>query len=217
MDDVLAREFWQFFLCLLDFLPGGMSLASIKIAVIHPQPLYRWGLASASRMVVPAQCVGSACFSALELSRDTINILVLASSLDDDEVEAIRRARREKRLFAVVDLSGETSLADLPGYQRLSQDTSIEEFAATLEEVIDQLHRERDLARQLGRIMLTRREQEVLHHLGEGLKTTQIAGLMEVSRKTIDAHLANIRERLGLTSTRALAQWAALRRAGLQS
>jgi DNA-binding CsgD family transcriptional regulator len=58
----------------------------------------------------------------------------------------------------------------------------------------------RGSARSNGFDALTRREQEVLALLGEGLSNPQIAGRLCVSRKTVENHVAHILEKLGLKS-----------------
>jgi DNA-binding NarL/FixJ family response regulator len=54
----------------------------------------------------------------------------------------------------------------------------------------------------LGR--LSRRELEVFKLRGEGFTTHHIAAQLQVSRKTVDAHLLRIRDKLGLASSRAV-------------
>lgn len=43
---------------------------------------------------------------------------------------------------------------------------------------------------------LTRREQEVLNHISTGMQTKEIAGLLDISVRTVGTHLRNIYEKL---------------------
>ena len=47
---------------------------------------------------------------------------------------------------------------------------------------------------------LTDRELEVFEHFGHGRSTREIAGLLNVSQKTIESHRVNIKQKLGLDS-----------------
>jgi len=57
---------------------------------------------------------------------------------------------------------------------------------------------------------LTSRELETLHLIAQGLKSKQIALELHVSIKTIDSHIANMKQKLHLASSLELAQFAAL-------
>lgn len=56
--------------------------------------------------------------------------------------------------------------------------------------------------------ILTSREEEVLALVGEGLANKQIARRLEISEKTVKAHLTHIFERLGVQSRTEAALWA---------
>ena len=47
---------------------------------------------------------------------------------------------------------------------------------------------------------LTRRETEVLHHMGDGLTNKEIAETLEISLKTVEAHVQNLLNKLGVSS-----------------
>jgi len=57
---------------------------------------------------------------------------------------------------------------------------------------------------------LTDRELEILHLLGQGRKTRQIASILKVSPKTIDSHCMNIKTKLNLRDSGALMEYAVL-------
>lgn len=62
---------------------------------------------------------------------------------------------------------------------------------------------------------LTDREFEIFERIGDGLSTQEIAERLHLSMKTVDAHRANIKEKLKLRTTNELvsyaARWTALR------
>src|SRR5262249_53751804 len=59
-----------------------------------------------------------------------------------------------------------------------------------------------------GAEQLTDRELHVLHLLGAGLSTREIAGELKLSFKTIETHRENIKRKLGLQSATALVHYA---------
>jgi DNA-binding CsgD family transcriptional regulator len=59
-----------------------------------------------------------------------------------------------------------------------------------------------------GAEQLTDRELHVLHLLGAGLSTREIAGELKLSFKTIETHRENIKRKLGLQSATALIHYA---------
>ena len=56
---------------------------------------------------------------------------------------------------------------------------------------------------------LSEREFEILHWIGEGLSTKQIATRLEISTKTVEAHRVNIKRKLGLETSGELSVYAA--------
>lgn len=57
--------------------------------------------------------------------------------------------------------------------------------------------------------ILSDRELEVLRFIGSGLKTTEIASQLRRSVKTVEAHRANLKQKLGLRNAAELARYAA--------
>jgi DNA-binding NarL/FixJ family response regulator len=59
---------------------------------------------------------------------------------------------------------------------------------------------------------LTAREQEVLRHLARGYMYKEIAHRLEISVKTVEAHVSSVLRKLQLSSRHELSRWAAERR-----
>jgi DNA-binding NarL/FixJ family response regulator len=93
----------------------------------------------------------------------------------------------------------ETAITDaraaLGAFDRLGASRDADEAAALL----------RGLGAKVARVgprglgTLTRREQEVLSLLGEGLSNPAIADRLYLSRRTVEHHVANVLSKLGLT------------------
>ncbi len=56
--------------------------------------------------------------------------------------------------------------------------------------------------------LLTDREREVLQNIAEGLSSKEIAGLLGVSLKTVEAHRSNLMEKLGIHKVSGLVRFA---------
>jgi DNA-binding NarL/FixJ family response regulator len=59
---------------------------------------------------------------------------------------------------------------------------------------------------------LTRREREVLQHIARGYMYKEIALRLEISPKTVEAHVSSVLRKLQLSSRHELTRWAAERR-----
>ena len=55
---------------------------------------------------------------------------------------------------------------------------------------------------------LTPRELEVIKQIAEGLTSEEIAGILMISKKTVDRHRANILEKLGMRNRVELTRYA---------
>lgn len=78
-----------------------------------------------------------------------------------------------------------------------------------LDKIQSAIERHRQTSRDAARVrriqanlaLLTNRENEVLDRVKRGQNSKQIARELGLSRKTIDAHMTNIREKMGVNST----------------
>ena len=112
----------------------------------------------------------------------------------------VYRAATAGLLLAVVGVLAHAVAAlvrrDAPGAQPLPARTVAEEIANVRQPAgPPELHFDRrDLAR------LTAREREVLRALASGARTSEIAEQLDISERTVKAHLANIYQKLGVDS-----------------
>jgi DNA-binding NarL/FixJ family response regulator len=60
--------------------------------------------------------------------------------------------------------------------------------------------------------LLTPREREVLQHIARGFMYKEIARRLEISAKTVEAHVSSVLRKLQLSSRHELSSWAAARR-----
>jgi predicted ATPase/DNA-binding CsgD family transcriptional regulator len=92
-------------------------------------------------------------------------------------------------------------------YQRLFLDGTGRELG----EVVDLAIRDADQLPPRHRKELTRREQEIAALVGAGLTNGQVAQRLVISPRTVDAHIASIYAKLGISSRVQLAGWPAAR------
>lgn len=101
---------------------------------------------------------------------------------------------------ALRDVEPEVSIAEaraaLATFEDLGAGPAADSAAALLRAL--GVHAGRRGPRALG--TLTKRENEVLHLLGEGLSNPEIAGRLFLSRKTVEHHVASVLAKLGLRS-----------------
>jgi len=74
--------------------------------------------------------------------------------------------------------------------------------------MLDYLHHTKMERDGTNRDILTPREGEVLQMLAEGRKTREIAGILNVSVKTVETHRKNIMDKLGIRSIAELTRYA---------
>ncbi len=58
------------------------------------------------------------------------------------------------------------------------------------------------------KVIVTKREKEILHYVASGLSNQEIAEILEISSRTVDTHKTNLMQKLNLKSTTALARYA---------
>ncbi len=58
------------------------------------------------------------------------------------------------------------------------------------------------------KIMLTKREKEVMHYIAEGLSNQEIADKLGISVRTVDSHKGNLMQKLNLRTSSALSRYA---------
>jgi DNA-binding CsgD family transcriptional regulator len=110
------------------------------------------------------------------------------------------RAARTRLLLAQVlghgdrEVAGAEARAALSVFEDLGADRDADAAAALMRDLGIRAARTRP--KDIGR--LTRREQEVLALLGQGLSNPEIAGRLFLSRKTVEHHVASILSKLGL-------------------
>lgn len=171
------------------------------IATACPEPAVR-GLAALSRARVAARYSGDA-VSHFEVALEALSAADLRCDLAQARLELATHVASDRPAIA----KEEARLA-LATFDDIGATTAADEAAALLRRLGD---RARPTPRPTG--VLTRREQEVLALLAEGLTNTEIAARLYISHRTAEDHVSNILSKLGLTNRTEAAAYALRRNA----
>jgi DNA-binding NarL/FixJ family response regulator len=138
----------------------------------------------------------------------------LALSVSDAAEDVIAVIRAGARGYVTKSISG-ADLAD--AIQRVREGDAV--FSPRLAGfVLDAFAGEPPAARDAGADadadldQLTPREREVLRHIARGYMYKEIAQRLEISPKTVEAHVSSVLRKLQLSSRHELSRWAAERR-----
>lgn len=207
---------------------------STSVVLVDDHPVVRDGLSYLLGEQPDFHVLGEAADAdeALRVVRETgPDLLILDLSLGGrDAIPLIERLREERPALRILVLSmhdeelyAERLLAlGIKGYVMKQEEPS--EFLRALRKVAGgETYLSARLSGRLGRraargargapmqaIRLTPREEDVLRLVARGLGTREIAARLGMSVKTVDSHRRNIREKLGLATSRDLVRYAVL-------
>ena len=213
-------------------------MAKLRILLTDDHTLFRQGLKSLLEAEYDMQVVGEArdgqeaVERALELKPDLVIMDIGMPGLSSFEaVRQIRRVRPETRVLFLTMYDDEDYLAQCleagaSGY--VLKDTPAEQLVAAVREIqrggkylspvilsrlVEDMRSRKPAERFKPRInTLTPREREVLKFLAEGLSVKEIAVLLKLSTKTVEAHKFNLMRKLDLHNKAQLVQYAIKRK-----
>ncbi|MCO5164963.1 MAG: response regulator transcription factor [Planctomycetes bacterium] len=200
-------------------VPPG-RVARRRVVLVDALPVARYGLAQALAAEPDLEVVGTtgdpveAALMAGALRPDAI--VLDTAFLDRGGLELIRELRAVCPGAALVVFSGQDQevhaaralRAGASGY--VSKREELAEVVRALRTVLaGGVHVVAEpAAGDGGGPKLTQREQQVLEHLGRGLRSREIAAAMGLSEKTIEGYRAQLRAKLGLPDAATLLQHA---------
>ena len=203
-----------------------------RILIIDDHPLFRKGVSQLIAMAPHLQLVGEASSGELgvakarELDPDLILLDLHMKGMNGiDTLKAIRDAGVDSR---VVILTVSDSADDLVAAIRsgadgyLLKDMEPEDLLAAIDQTLngstvigEQLNgmlaraiREEATSNQRDSATLTKREQEILHGLAQGLSNKLIARNLDITEATVKVHVKNLLKKLGFRSRLEAAVWA---------
>lgn len=206
----------------------------IRVLLVDDFPLARHGIAAALESDPAIEVVGNAgtghegVAQALALRPDVVILdMRLPDAGGETVLEQLQGKLPETRVLVVTASSSSETLlraieAGAAGY--VTKRASLEELVQAViavhsgsfvvspelaSQFLQDYARAADPNSIQARPLLTPREQEVLRLVGQGLTDRQIAEQLFVSPRTVQNHLAHIRQKTGLTRRSALAHWVA--------
>ncbi len=213
-------------------------MAKLRILLTDDHTLFRQGLKSLLEAEYDMQVVGEArdgqeaVARALELKPDLVIMDIGMPGLSSFEaVRQIRRVRPDTRVLFLTMYDDEDYLAQCleagaSGY--VLKDTPAEQLVAAVREIqrggkylspvilsrlVEDIRSRKPTERFKPRInTLTPREREVLKFLAEGLSVKEIAVILKLSTKTVEAHKFNLMRKLDLHNKAQLVQYAIKRK-----
>ena len=203
-----------------------------RILIIDDHPLFRKGVSQLIAMAPHLQLVGEASSGELgvskarELDPDLILLDLHMKGLNGiDTLRAIRDAGIDCRVVILtVSDSADVLVAAIRSgaYGYLLKDMEPEDLLAAIDQTLngstvigEQLNgllaraiREEATANQRDSATLTKREQEILHGLAQGLSNKLIARNLDITEATVKVHVKNLLKKLGFRSRLEAAVWA---------
>ena len=203
-----------------------------RILIIDDHPLFRKGVSQLIAMAPHLQLVGEASSGeagvarALELDPDLILLDLHMKSMNGiDTLKAIRDAGLDCRvvILTVSDNADDLVAAIRSGADGyLLKDMEPEELLAAIDQTLNgrtvigerlngllaRAIREEATANQRESAALTKREQEILHGLAQGLSNKLIARNLDITDATVKVHVKNLLKKLGFRSRLEAAVWA---------
>jgi DNA-binding NarL/FixJ family response regulator len=211
-------------------------MSRIRVLVVDDHDIVRYGIVSALRMSDRIDVVAQAATAVealTEYERLRPDVVLMDISMPDlsgiEVCERIRHRFPETRvLFLTMHQSPEyvnqALKAGACGY--LLKTAGVPEIVSAIEEAhagnrVFSEPVEKLMAQQYARVAvqtgnreaieplrLTRRELEILRHIVDGDTSQRIADILHISPRTVEAHRANLMQKLGLKNTAALVKFA---------
>jgi two-component system response regulator NreC len=192
----------------------------IRVMLADPQTLFREGLKALLAGCDAVEIVGDVLHpDGVAECLDAASPDVVLMEVGRAASQAIRSARPDTRVVFLTNRQDEDALFDYresgaAGY--ILKDTALSELVGAIRTIHDggswvsagvagRMSGGEAKSRQG---ILTRREQEVLKMTAEGRSVKEVAAILDLSAKTVDAHKVNLMRKLRIHNKAQLVQWA---------